>query len=140
MAVAATAAEAEAATWVVVEAASTAVEAASAADTAAAPEVTAAAITEAVPTVAEAMAVIMAAGTLDAVTAAITEAVPMVAVVTAADLPDAATAAPLAPVAALQPGPGRGRVVAVDLPETSHLTQPPPTEIGTLLEAPAAHL
>ena len=71
MAVAATAAEAEAATWVVVEAASTAVEAASAADTAAAPEVTAAAITEAVPTVAEAMAVIMAAGTLDAVTAAI---------------------------------------------------------------------
>ena len=74
------------------------------------------------------------------VTAAITEAVPMVAVVTAADLPDAATAAPLAPVAALQPGPGRGRVVAVDLPETSHLTQPPPTEIGTLLEAPAAHL
>jgi hypothetical protein len=109
--------------WVAAVAeASTAVVAAMAADTMAAPEVTAAGLTE--------------VRTVAAVTAAVDMA--------GADTPDADTAVPLAPVAQLQPGLGLRKAMAPDglavPPETSHLTQLPRMEIGTLLVAPAAQL
>lgn len=87
------AAEAVVATWVVAVAASTAVAAATEADTTVAPEVTAAGITEAAP-----------------MGAAVTAAGDMAD----ADTPDAATAVPLAPVAQLRPGLGRGKAVVPD--------------------------
>lgn len=75
----------------------------------------------------------------------ITEAAPMAAAATAAGPRDAATAALLAPVVQLRPDLGPGKAVAAvpklaDPPETSHLMQRPPMEIGTPLARPVAQL